>query len=1073
MSAAKTHSNYQVITKNKLANTIRQASKNFAASALLMGAACASWADAADVHEFSIAPQPLAEALAQFSTQSGLQLLVNGDAVRQLRAPELKGELRNDVALDRLLSQSGLVYEFREDDTVVIKTEGKEKIDATKLEVDEEVVVTGSRLSRNPSELAGQFIGFSSEDIKASGETSLERFLRRLPQNFQGTTEFSGNRLNGATNLTGASTINLRGLGDNATLILVDGHRRGSNGLFGGVTDISGIPLSQVERIEILLDGASAIYGSDAVGGVINIITKKDYRGVVAGLEYTEPSAGVFDEYRFNLNGGFGWDSGNLRASYEYADHSGLVAQDSGLALISQPDTINLFNLPQPGFQGQVVSPTPLFYTNGSTNITVAAFDALSAAEQGAFSAINEATLPVGFNANSSVVDITEFMLTDNSVSGTGDADTGELLLPERTSHTFNFVVNQELGSVNLGTSLTYSTREVRSGGRLPSISDQIGANNPFNPFGVRLGYVALLPSLNGSFRDADEDQLDFTFDLDGNFSESWRWYVGGSYSRSETDGVRGERLDSVTLGSQLDDQSIFLPAGSPPPADNCTLVSSAFGFDRFSCSPDNPANPFGDLSQFILPEQLSDTRNSLSVIGGYVSGSLFSLPAGDATLAAGFEWQQRKINSASEFAVGVLDTSSVGNNPFAASIGRDSVAGYIEGMIPLVGENNSLPMIDSFDVTFSGRYDSYDAPSASRTLDVPLPDPSDPIAVAEFEAFNTPVEIGGDSTWGAGFVWGVNDSLRFKANIQTAFVAPQLNQLFRSTDPRFNRGFTFLFIENEEGNLAFTPIGQVLGGGNPSLKPETSQSKTYTVEFTPEFIPGLSVSIAHSETDYQNRITVLSSNGSIVSLDNLPSDIVVLDNGDLLLDTRFVNAASLSRSGIDYRVSYDWGSDFGEFGLDLSVSRINSHTFQADVIDTPENVVEDSTDPRFFPVPRYSGDLQFTWQYQQLTASLSANRRSDTSRTSLASGGEVNFITTNSSPDTVNLTLSYNFGQDSSIGWLANTVATLGVENLTNDFSEDTLFDADTGETEVFVANQFTSLGRGRVFNLRLQKEF
>src|SRR5690606_10363040 len=98
-------------------------------------------------------------------------------------------------------------------------------------------------------------------------------------------------------NVTGASSINLRGLGNESTLILIDGRRIGKSGVFGGVSDISGIPLRSVERVEIMLDGASSVYGSDAVGGVVNIITKKDYSGVEASYQYGVPEQGGFDEH--------------------------------------------------------------------------------------------------------------------------------------------------------------------------------------------------------------------------------------------------------------------------------------------------------------------------------------------------------------------------------------------------------------------------------------------------------------------------------------------------------------------------------------------------------------------------------------------------------------------------------------------------------------------------------------------------------------------------------------------------------------------------------------------------------
>ena len=114
----------------------------------------------------------------------------------------------------------------------------------------EDVRVTGSRLSRSPSEISGNLIVLDRDDIRASGELTLARLLRQLPQNANPTNETYGSLLNTAGNKTGAATVNLRGLGSESTLILVDGRRVGYSGILGGVTDISTIPLSMVERVE-------------------------------------------------------------------------------------------------------------------------------------------------------------------------------------------------------------------------------------------------------------------------------------------------------------------------------------------------------------------------------------------------------------------------------------------------------------------------------------------------------------------------------------------------------------------------------------------------------------------------------------------------------------------------------------------------------------------------------------------------------------------------------------------------------------------------------------------------------
>ena len=170
------------------------------------------------------------------------------------------------------LAQEAAEGEEAEETTEATELEQAPVVPQTEIE---EVVVTGSRLQRTPGELAGKLITLDEDYIRSTGEVTLERVLRQRPQNTNPSQGRYGSGLNTATNFSGASTVNLRGLGSESTLILVDGKRIGHSGLLGGVSDVSQIPLSMVERIEVLLDGASAIYGSDAVGGVVNIITPK------------------------------------------------------------------------------------------------------------------------------------------------------------------------------------------------------------------------------------------------------------------------------------------------------------------------------------------------------------------------------------------------------------------------------------------------------------------------------------------------------------------------------------------------------------------------------------------------------------------------------------------------------------------------------------------------------------------------------------------------------------------------------------------------------------------------------
>lgn len=182
------------------------------------------------------------------------------------------------------------------------------------------VVVTGTRIrgGTTPSPV----ITIGSEQIQQEGFTDLGQVIRSVPQNFSGgqnpgvTGVTSGN---GNQDLTGGSTLNLRGLGADASLTLLNGRRLAYDGFSQGV-DISAIPVEAVERLEIMPDGASAIYGSDAVGGVANVILKPDYDGVTLGVRYGGATDGGLATREYTATAGTAWASGGLIATFKDAD---------------------------------------------------------------------------------------------------------------------------------------------------------------------------------------------------------------------------------------------------------------------------------------------------------------------------------------------------------------------------------------------------------------------------------------------------------------------------------------------------------------------------------------------------------------------------------------------------------------------------------------------------------------------------------------------------------------------------------------------------------------------------------
>ena len=204
-----------------------------------------------------------------------------------------------------------------------------ETSDSSDTQTTDEIVSTGTRIAGGAP--ASPVLQISRAEIDARGLSSVDDILRYIPQNQSTLNSGSVSTAASAGFTGGVSTVNLRGLGEGSTLVLVNGKRiAASPSTNGTVTDISTIPFGAIERVEVLTDGASAIYGSDAVGGVINFIMKKDYAGAKSRLRY-ENSSSAGHAYTADQTVGFGWGSGNILANVTYTKEEAADRFKAGL----------------------------------------------------------------------------------------------------------------------------------------------------------------------------------------------------------------------------------------------------------------------------------------------------------------------------------------------------------------------------------------------------------------------------------------------------------------------------------------------------------------------------------------------------------------------------------------------------------------------------------------------------------------------------------------------------------------------------------------------------------------------
>ena len=189
--------------------------------------------------------------------------------------------------------------------------------------------VTGSRLRGGVS--ASPVYVLTREEIDRRGLQDIEDIVRYIPQNYSTMTSGGSFDYHSPRFAQGLVTVNLRGLGEGSTLVLVNGNRvAASPAEFGTFTDVSTIPFSAIERVEVLTDGASAVYGSDAVGGVVNFILRQDYRGAESTVRYESSDSGGHRRI-VEQTLGLTWDTGSLTASANFNEEDGVLAADAGI----------------------------------------------------------------------------------------------------------------------------------------------------------------------------------------------------------------------------------------------------------------------------------------------------------------------------------------------------------------------------------------------------------------------------------------------------------------------------------------------------------------------------------------------------------------------------------------------------------------------------------------------------------------------------------------------------------------------------------------------------------------------
>lgn len=280
----------------------------------------------AQERNFNIPSGSLKMALGAFVRQSGMQVIYRADEIRSARSAGARGRLAPSAALNALLAGSGFTARFDPSGAVAIVPASREVAaendgagEETDLTDRNEILVTGTRIKG--AETASPTTTITAEQMRKEGRTDLGQVIRTISQNFNGGQNPGVLSSAGGTNISnqnvgGGSALNLRGLGPDATLTLLNGKRLTYSG-FGNAIDVSAIPIAAIERFDVITDGASAIYGSDAVAGVANIILRRDFEGVTTSVRGNWLTRGGGEGYQASVTAGTSWQDGGVMLAYD------------------------------------------------------------------------------------------------------------------------------------------------------------------------------------------------------------------------------------------------------------------------------------------------------------------------------------------------------------------------------------------------------------------------------------------------------------------------------------------------------------------------------------------------------------------------------------------------------------------------------------------------------------------------------------------------------------------------------------------------------------------------------------
>ncbi len=783
------------------------------------------------------------------------------------------------------------------------------------------IEVTGSRIRQVDVETSTPVLLIDRAEIEKQGFNSVADILQNTTS--AGSPAISRTAPLSSGESVGGTYIDLRNLGPNRTLVLLNGKRLGQTNQ--GLQDVASIPAVAVERIEILKDGASSIYGSDAIAGVINIITRKNFNGAESNVYLGQYSEGDGQRSQYDFLMGFSGDKGSLTAGVEYTKEDPVFAPDRWFSKDTFP--VGPDSPARPG--GASGSRKEGQFSYNGVNYTlrrdVPGLDpALFSSYRPVDPAIDQTFPQEQSTVFSGITRKSLFLNGRYDIADWISFET-DMLYTDRESFARNAGYPFQSGAF-----AQTAVQEDANG----NIIGGLDADSYFNPVGenvnfVRRGWEQPREVFNNVTTFRWSGALSGSFETSG--GKFWDWDAGYLYNQNKGEQISTGNFNKLAVARATGPS--FLNADGVV---QCGTAANpiTLGTGGGACTPWNPLIPFGydspnslgdaNVRQFLFPVGQAVSETETENYFANLAGTLATLPAGDLGLAVGVEHRKESGSFSPDALSQTGDSTDLGQGPTGGAYSLDEVYGELQ--IPILAD---MPGAKELSVNLATRYSDYD--TFGDTLN------------SKF-----------------GFKWKPMESLLVRGTWAEGFRAPTIADLYGGGSQTFSfyrdpcdsiYGIAagsarcladvpanFRQRANTADGLSEGPEDQsdraFDSGSNPDLTPETSKSKTLGLVWSPTFAEGLNLTLDWWTVKIENTIVGDSETNvladcyvrGIESRCSSPSGSRFTRDANGVITSFFtsnINAGFVETEGFDFDLTYSMNTDYGKFG----VAWLNSYT--------------------------------------------------------------------------------------------------------------------------------------------------